>query len=287
MSVSRPRLGAGRRRRTAYTPRRMRRSVRRSRRGRRRPRAPGSDRERSRSHSRPDAFVGVGRRRGDAGRDGGDRGRTAVGRPRKRERSAQRSSRSTSPAPSAGHRPRRAGRVKGGAVRGPRTPHSTVATRCPPGTLDPTTTTSRAASTRKPGRSRVRATHTTFEDRLRSLSRSLSMKTGAGARGRIRCFPGRVVGGWHVAAGDERVQVERPQPRSGEDDDLDARGTGGTMEAPGNRGGGSGPGVVAGLGVWEPRSSLYRRLEGRTRWDGRGFAPVAHLSSGALYGARD
>jgi len=30
-----------------------------------------------------------------------------------------------------------------------------------------------------------------------------------------------VVGG-HVAAGDERVQVERPQPRSGEDDDLDA-----------------------------------------------------------------
>ena len=38
-------------------------------------------------------------------------------------------------APSAGHRPRRAGRVKGGAVRGPRTPHSTVAPRCPPGTL--------------------------------------------------------------------------------------------------------------------------------------------------------
>ena len=33
----------------------------------------------------------------------------------------------------------------------------------------------------------------------------------------------------HAAAGDERVQVERPQPRSGEDDDLDARGTGGTM----------------------------------------------------------
>ncbi len=27
---------------------------------------------------------------------------------------------------------------------------------------------------------------------------------------------------WHIAAGDERVQVERPQPRSGDDDDLDA-----------------------------------------------------------------
>ena len=63
-----------------------------------------------------------------------------------------------SPAPSAGDRPRRAGRVKGGAVRGPRAPHSTVATRYPPGTLDPTATTSRAASTRKPGRTRVRAT---------------------------------------------------------------------------------------------------------------------------------
>ena len=61
-------------------------------------------------------------------------------------------------APSAGHRPRRAGRVKGGAVRGPLAPHSTVAPRCPPGTLDPTATTSRAASTRKPGRSRVRTT---------------------------------------------------------------------------------------------------------------------------------
>jgi len=61
-------------------------------------------------------------------------------------------------APSAGHRPRRAGRVKGGVARGPRAPHSTVGTRCPPGTLDPTTTTSRAASTRKPDRSRVRAT---------------------------------------------------------------------------------------------------------------------------------
>ena len=29
-----------------------------------------------------------------------------------------------------------------------------------------------------------------------------------------------------------RVQVERPQPRSGEDDDLDARGIGGMLETP-------------------------------------------------------
>jgi len=46
-----------------------------------------------------------------------------------------------------------------------------------------------------------------------------------------------LVGGLHPAAGDERVQVERPQPRSGEDDDLDARGTGGTMRTPMNRNG--------------------------------------------------
>ena len=48
-------------------------------------------------------------------------------------------------------------------------------------------------------------------------------------------FLGRLVGEWHVAAGDEWVQVERPQPRSGENDDLDARGTGGTIDPPGNR----------------------------------------------------
>jgi len=99
--------------------------------------------------------------------------RTPVGRPRKRERSAQRRSRSTSPAPSAGHRPRRAGRVKGGAVRGPRTPHSTVATRCPSGTRDPTTTTSRAASTRKPGRSRVRAMSVRYDPAFHGQPRSL------------------------------------------------------------------------------------------------------------------
>ena len=46
-----------------------------------------------------------------------------------------------------------------------------------------------------------------------------------GGRGKwaVRSFSGWLVGGLHPAAGDERVQVERPQPRSGEDDDLDAR----------------------------------------------------------------
>jgi hypothetical protein len=48
-------------------------------------------------------------------------------------------------------------------VRGSRAPHSTVATRCPPGTLHPPTTTSRAASTRKPGRIRVRATSVRYD----------------------------------------------------------------------------------------------------------------------------
>ena len=91
---------------------------------------------------------------------------------------------------------------------------------------------------------------------------SLSMKTGAGARANLLFFPGRLVGGGRVAVGEERVQVERPQPRSGEDDDLDARGSGGTMEAPGNRPFPRPRWVVVGLGVWEPRSSLYRRLKG-------------------------
>ena len=61
------------------------------------------------------------------------------------------------------------------------------------------------------------------------------MKTGAGARVEsvvsfVGCSANR-----HVAVGDERVQVERPQPRSGEDDDLDARGTGGTMTSAGQQ----------------------------------------------------
>ena len=50
-------------------------------------------------------------------------------------------------------------------------------------------------------------------------------------------FFGWLVGGLHPAGGDERVQVERPQPRSGEDDDLDARGAGGIMGTPMNRNG--------------------------------------------------
>ena len=63
---------------------------------------------------RPRASVDVGEARYGARRDAADGSRTDVGRPRKRGRSALRSRRSTSPAPSAGHRPRRAGRVKGG-----------------------------------------------------------------------------------------------------------------------------------------------------------------------------
>ena len=51
---------------------------------------------------------------------------------------------------------------------------------------------------------------------------SLSMKTGPGQDANLLFFLGWLVVGGHVAAGDERVQVERPQPRSGEDDDLDA-----------------------------------------------------------------
>ncbi len=54
------------------------------------------------------------------------------------------------------------------------------------------------------------------------------MKTGAGATGESVVLLW-LVGGLRVAVGDERVQVERPQPRSGEDDDLDARRTGSTI----------------------------------------------------------
>ena len=89
------------------------------------------------------------------------------------------------------------------------------------------------------------------------------------------------------AAGDERVQVERPQPRSGEDDDLDARGTGGTMGAPRNRKGDRRAAGVAGPHGREPRSSLYRRLEGADQvgWEGLRSGGASH--SGALYEARD
>ena len=88
--------------------------------------------------------------------------------------------------------------------------------------------------------------------------------------------------GWSASCAalpvDEQVQVERPQPRSGEDVDLDARGTGGTMGTPLNQkglawrfgGGRAGCEGAALISLSPPRR--------RTRWDGRGFAPVAHLS---------
>jgi len=64
----------------------------------------------------------------------------------------------------------------------------------------------------------------------------------------------------------EQAEAERVAvlviPDVGEDDDLDARGTGGTLGTPMNRNGDRRAPGVAGLGVREPRSSLYRRLEG-------------------------
>src|SRR5690348_7102978 len=90
---------------------------------------------------------------------------------------------------------------------------------------------------------------------------TLSMKTGAGATGESVLLPA----GWSAggsAVGDERVQVERPQPRSGEDDDLDARGTGGTMRGPSNGNGGR-----------------HRR-----GWPGRVSGSRAHLSIAASRG---
>ena len=109
-------------------------------------------------------------------------------------------------------------------------------------------------------------------------------RRGPGQEGKPVLRSWRLVGGLQAAAGDERVEVERPQPRSGEDDDLDARGTGGTMKRRKPGGCQAIPGV-AGPGAREPRSSLYRRLDGRTMWM-EGFAPVAHLI-GALCQARD
>ena len=70
----------------------------------------------------------------------------------------------------------------------------------------------------------------------RSLTGSLYEDGGRG-KWAIRSSSAGWSAGCILAAGDERVQVERPQPRSGEDDDLDARGTGGTMGAPMNRSG--------------------------------------------------
>ena len=51
------------------------------------------------------------------------------------------------------------------------------------------------------------------------------MKTGAGQENNSFFVLRRWSAGLCAAVGDERVQVERPQPRSGEDD-LEARGTG-------------------------------------------------------------
>jgi hypothetical protein len=61
------------------------------------------------------------------------------------------------------------------------------------------------------------------------------MKTGAGTTVQSLVLAALLVGGLRTAADDQRVQLERPQSRSGEDADMDARGTGGWMRAPGNR----------------------------------------------------
>src|SRR3712207_2449283 len=62
--------------------------------------------------------------------------------------------------------------------------------------------------------------------------------------------------------------------------DLDPRGPGGRLTGRG-KAGSAGPGAVGtGRVSGEPRSSLYRLLGGRTRSDGRGFAPVAQFSGG-------
>src|SRR3954471_12032018 len=84
-----------------------------------------------------------------------------------------------------------------------------------------------------------------------------------------------------IAVGEEWVQVERPQPRSGEDERpgrVTRRRQRGRAAEEERDGSAPRAGPVRGGG--EPGSSLYRLLGGRTWSDGRGFAPVAHLSRG-------
>src|SRR5689334_8276397 len=112
------------------------------------------------------------------------------------------------------------------------------------------------------------------------------MKTGPGARGssdRFRPSGRRLVGaggrgvgpGGAPAAAQRRGRTTwRREETPAEWGSLPRRGD------PGPRGGARG-------WVGEPRSSLYRRLKGGIRWDGRGFAPVAQLIRGLSTRARD
>jgi hypothetical protein len=80
---------------------------------------------------------------------------------------------------------------------------------------------------------------------------------------------------------DEWVQVERPQPRRRRGRTTWTRKETPAGWAPCREGEKTrGSRWCSGGGVGEPRSSLYRRLNGGTRWDGRGFAPVAQLIRG-------
>src|SRR3954447_4387534 len=108
------------------------------------------------------------------------------------------------------------------------------------------------------------------------------MKTGAGPSGLyvVRSCSRQGL----IAGGEERVQVERPQPRSGEDDrpgrETSRRQDGRAVaeEVSFTR---CTAAVVPASGGREPGSSLYRLLGGRTRSDRRGFAPVAQFNAGA------
>ena len=95
------------------------------------------------------------------------------------------------------------------------------------------------------------------------------MKTGAVSMG-LTVLLSPLGGGVGAPAADEWVQVERPQPRSGEDE---RPGRARRRRHNGQAAGREGPcqRVIAGAGqvvvvrgswVEEPRSSLYRRLKG-------------------------
>src|SRR3954469_13167166 len=116
----------------------------------------------------------------------------------------------------------------------------------------------------------MRSRHHPFGVRVRR--QGLSMKTGAGVNG--SWFGRSCSRQGAMAGGEERVQVERPQPRSGEDErpgrvtNRRQRGRAAEEERNGRNGSAPRAGPVRGGG--EPGSSLYRLLGGRTRSDGRG-----------------
>src|SRR6188472_692043 len=118
-----------------------------------------------------------------------------------------------------------------------------------------------------------------FTPGLPSRSQALSIRRGPGTRGssdRFSSFWRRAcgAGGRGAGPGGAPAAAQRRGRTTWTRDEAPAEW--GSLPRRETRD----PRVARGGWVGEPRSSLYRRLNGGTRWDGRGFAPVAQLIRG-------